>query len=172
MRKTHSRKIPSACAPTYTHTDISSSLIALCRVLFGLIYHDTVLIGSGALQRRDERHQLTLFTAIFRPVGMTKVCQITLSCCSSLCYKTSLQMTRKTELRAPSHWAEPDRIYFPDFLNWSFVLPHLLSEIPNLYFWLSPLSLINCQAFCSHNAHMQCVIVTGAGVHFAVLRHF
>lgn len=61
MRKTHSRKIPSARAPTYTLTGISSSLIALCRVLFGLIYHDIVLIGSGALQRRDERHQLTRF---------------------------------------------------------------------------------------------------------------
>lgn len=60
MRLTHSRKYPSAHAPTYT--DISSSVIAVCRVLFGLIYHDIVLIGSSALQRRNERLQLTLFT--------------------------------------------------------------------------------------------------------------
>lgn len=46
----------------YTHTDISSSFIAVCRVLFGLIHHDTVLLGSSALQKGDERHQLTLFT--------------------------------------------------------------------------------------------------------------
>lgn len=45
-----------------TCTDINSSLINMCKGLFGLIYHDTVLIGSGALQRRDERLQLTLFT--------------------------------------------------------------------------------------------------------------
>lgn len=34
----------------------------MCKGLFGLIYHDTVLIGSGALQRRVQRLQLILFT--------------------------------------------------------------------------------------------------------------